>query len=235
MGILETDKPVQASPATRRKSGLDFGSLKPLNAATGTKNFGGYRDGSKDSPKTKNKHEDAMDSDADDEDDAKIEQADEDKEVLDKGLLSPEDAAKQGELAEGVRKIKVSHPSELQSEVTRGANTRQLKRQHSAEPLSQAQASGSTSASPHSSTPVPAEASSSGTTTAAGGSGGDAMTTDESVASPFKKQRASLPGFDSDVRKSLGQALVGGKERGNSEGMIPGSALESRMEEDEEL
>jgi hypothetical protein len=62
------------------------------------------------------------------------------------------------------------------------------------------------------------------------------MTTDESVASPFKKHRASLPGFDSDVRKSLGQALVGGKERGNSEGMVPGAAtLESRMEEDEEL
>jgi hypothetical protein len=65
------------------------------------------------------------------------------------------------------------------------------------------------------------------------------MTPDESVASPFKKQRASLPGFDSDVRKSLGQALVGGgKERGLSEGMVPSgamTALESRMEEDEEL
>jgi len=48
-----------------------------------------------------------MDSDADDEDDVKVEDADEDKEVLDKGLLSPEDAHRQGELAEGVRKIKV--------------------------------------------------------------------------------------------------------------------------------
>jgi hypothetical protein len=114
MGILETDKPVQASPATRRKSGLDFGSLKPLNAAAGTKNFGGYRDGSHKSPKAKNKSEDAMDSDADDEEDAKVEDADEDKDALDKGLLSPEDAAKQGELAEGVRKIKVSHSSAWQ-------------------------------------------------------------------------------------------------------------------------
>jgi hypothetical protein len=37
------------------------------------------------------------------------------------------------------------------------------------------------------------------------------------------------------VRKSLGQALLGGKERGNSDGMIPAATLESRMEEDEEL
>lgn len=107
MGILETDekKVTVASPATRRKSGLDFGSLKPLNAA-GTKNFGGYRD--MQSPKAKKKSEDAMDSDADDEDDQKPVEADDDKDVIDKGMLSPEDAAKQGELAEGVRKIKVS-------------------------------------------------------------------------------------------------------------------------------
>jgi hypothetical protein len=115
----------------------------------------------------------------------------------------------------------------------------QLKRQHSAEPLSQAQPSASTSASPHSGTPAPAEASSSGPSGSGNAthSSADAMTTDESVASPFKKHRASLPGFDSDVRKSLGQALVGGKERGNSEGMIPGATtttLESRMEEDED-
>lgn len=58
-----------------------------------------------------------------------------------------------------------------------------------------------------------------------------------SVASPFKKQRASLPGFDDNVRKSLGQALLSAqKERGNSEGNLPTSTLqESKMEEDEEL
>lgn len=108
MGILETDekKVTVASPVNRRKSGLDFGSLKPLDAASGTKNFGGYRD--MQSPKAKVKSEDAMDSDADDEDDARGDDADEDKDVVvDKGMLSPEDAAKQGELAEGVRKIKV--------------------------------------------------------------------------------------------------------------------------------
>lgn len=107
MGILETSdkKAAVASPTTRRKSGLDFGSLKPLDAAKGTKNFGGYRD--MQSPKAKQKSEDAMDSDADDEDEAREEVEDDKDVVLDKGMLSPEDVAKQGELAEGVRKIKV--------------------------------------------------------------------------------------------------------------------------------
>ena len=47
-----------------------------------------------------------MDSDADDEDEIKVEDDDE-KDNGGKGLLSPEDAHRQGELAEGVRKIKV--------------------------------------------------------------------------------------------------------------------------------
>jgi hypothetical protein len=115
MGILNAPKtPQVTSPAAKRKSGtLDFGSLKPLNAAAGTKNFGGYRERS---PKTKVKKEDAMDSDADDEDDIKIEDADDDKEDG-KGMLSPEDALKQGELAEGVRKIKVYSYSNLHKTV----------------------------------------------------------------------------------------------------------------------
>ncbi|KAF1932847.1 uncharacterized protein M421DRAFT_53792 [Didymella exigua CBS 183.55] len=189
MGILETadKKTVAASPATRRKSGLDFGSLQPLDAAKGTKNFGGYRDIQ--SPKAKQKSEDAMDSDADDEDDegeARRDEVDDREVAADKGMLSPEDAAKQGELAEGVRKIKV--------------------------------AAGNSAA----------EGSSSATTAPAEG--------ESSVASPFKKHRASLPGFDENVRKSLGQALMGAqKERGNSEGTIPTTTSESRMEDDEEL
>jgi hypothetical protein len=108
MGILEVDKtPVIVSPAARRKSGaLNFGSLKPLDAASGTKNFGGYRDGQQSPTKSKVKTADAMDSDADDEDEIKVED-EEEKDESGKGLLSPEDALKQGELAEGVRKIKV--------------------------------------------------------------------------------------------------------------------------------
>jgi hypothetical protein len=61
------------------------------------------------------------------------------------------------------------------------------------------------------------------------------------VGSPFKKQRASLPGFDDSTRKSLGAALLGAqKERGSSDGNVPSSslgapALETKMEEDEEF
>ena len=46
--------------------------------------------------------------DADDDDDVKVDDGDDDKDPSGKGLLSPEDALRQGELAEGVRKIKVS-------------------------------------------------------------------------------------------------------------------------------
>ncbi|KAJ4349163.1 hypothetical protein N0V95_004805 [Ascochyta clinopodiicola] len=212
MGILETEdkKVAVASPVNRRKSGLDFGSLKPLNAASGTKNFGGYRDTQ--SPKAKQKSEDAMDSDADDEDDAR-DDGDDDKDVVDKGMLSPEDAAKQGELAEGVRKIK-------------------LKRQHSAEPLGRGVSAGeSSSGSPLSGTPAPGSSTAEASTSAP--TPGDA---ESSIASPFKKHRASLPGFDENVRKSLGQTLLGAqKERGNSEGTIPTTTVESKMEEDDEL
>jgi hypothetical protein len=96
MGIVKTkETPKVLSPAAKRKS---------LNAAAGTKNFGGYRETS---PKSKKKSADAMDSEADDEDDIKVEDVDDDKDVGGKGMLSPEDAHRQGELAEGVRKIKV--------------------------------------------------------------------------------------------------------------------------------
>lgn len=217
MGILETDKiPQVVSPAARRKSGaLDFGSLKPLNASAGTKNFGGYRDASQTSPKSRQKTVEAMDSDADDEDDIKLEDQDDDKDESGKGMLSPEDALKQGELADGVRKIK-------------------LKRQHSAEPLGRPSGSpaADSSVSPHSGTPVPGASSAAESSSAAKTSA--ELSTESSIASPFKKQRASLPGFDDNVRKSLGQALLGvQKDRGNSEGNIP--TLETKMEEDEEL
>ena len=111
MGILSTDKTQTSPVATRRKSmGLDLSALKPLNASAGTKNFGGYRDPSQEESKSKKKSADAMDSDAEDEDEIKVEDADDDKDVGPKGLLSPEDALRQAQLAEGVRKIKVSLP-----------------------------------------------------------------------------------------------------------------------------
>ncbi|KAF2818961.1 hypothetical protein CC86DRAFT_375394 [Ophiobolus disseminans] len=215
MGILELDKtPVVSPVASRRKSGaLNFGSLKPLDAASGTKNFGGYRDATVQSPESKVKAEHDMDSDADDEDDVKVEDVDDEKDDNAKGLLSPEDALKQGELAEGVRKIK-------------------LKRQHSAEPLGRPSAptASDASGSPLSGTPVPGITTTEPSSSSAAPSKPVESGPEASIASPFKKQRASLPGFDDSVRRSLGQALAQ-KERGNSEGNIHGS----KMEEDEEL
>jgi predicted MPP superfamily phosphohydrolase len=108
MGILPPEKSQASQTARRRRStGLNLGELKPLNPPVNTKSFSGYRDTE---PKSKKKDEDAMDSDADDEDENKIkvDEADDDKYDVGKGLLSPEDARRQGELAEGVRKIKVS-------------------------------------------------------------------------------------------------------------------------------
>ena len=115
MGILSTPPTEKKMPASakRKSAGLDFTSLKPLTS-TGTKNFAGYRDSSTTSPPFnkakagKRKDDDAMDSDADDED-SKISEEVDDSDVKSdsKGMLSPEDALRQGELAEGVRKIKV--------------------------------------------------------------------------------------------------------------------------------
>jgi len=80
-------------------------------------------------------------------------------------------------------------------------------------------------------TPAPGNSSAEGSSSAAAPADAES-----SIASPFKKHRASLPGFDENVRKSLGQALMGAqKERGNSEGTISTSMIESKMEEDEEL
>ena len=65
------------------------------------------------------------------------------------------------------------------------------------------------------------------------------------VGSPFKKQRASLPGFDDSMRKSLGLDLLGGGGGAGKEGKGPSlgslgesggwSAIKQEMSEDEEL
>ncbi|KAF2464746.1 uncharacterized protein BDR25DRAFT_241810 [Lindgomyces ingoldianus] len=221
MGILSPEKVQQASPvATRRKSsGLNFGDLKPLNASTGVKNFAGYRDPSQQSPRSRKKDLDGIDSDADDEDEVKAEDTEDDKDDG-KGLLSPEDALRQGELAEGVRKIK-------------------LKRQHSAEPLHRLAASPvarGTSGSPTSDTPALTAEPSTVELKMTANPALSPELNEGTVGSPFKKQRASLPGFDDSVRKSLGAALLGvAKEKKNSTGSIPSVSLEGQMDEDDEL
>ena len=116
MGILKSEKQNSASTtAPRRKSmGLDLSSLKPLEPK-GIKNFAGYRDPAASAvsgkSKSKNADDEMDDSDADDEDEQpKAEDNDDDIKDDSKGLLSPEDALRQGELAEGVRKIRVRLP-----------------------------------------------------------------------------------------------------------------------------
>lgn len=110
MGVLPTPE-AEKTPVTskRKQSGPDFSKLGPLKS-TGTVGFSGYRDANTAKRKSKNKDADAMDSDADDEDEGPTTNGTDDAEVKQEGdkLLSPEDARRQGELAEGVQKIKVS-------------------------------------------------------------------------------------------------------------------------------
>jgi hypothetical protein len=118
MGILPTPEGKETKPSTtrRRNSSLNFSNLGALKKE-GTKNFTGYRDPSAkksttfDDKKSKRKtsNDEDMDSDADDEDVKEVAEEDEDANGKDNGkdLLSPEDALRQEEMAEGVRKIKV--------------------------------------------------------------------------------------------------------------------------------
>ena len=109
MGILPTPEAEKVPVATKRKaSGPDFSKLGPLKS-TGTVGFSGYRDTQTPKKKDKKRDTDAMDSDADDEDDERLPNGTYDGEVKpdDGKHLSPEDAQRQGELTEGVQKIKV--------------------------------------------------------------------------------------------------------------------------------
>lgn len=116
MGILPSP-PLASRPSTttKRKSGPDFGDLKPLKP-TGGAGFSAFRDTPRKTIKRKDKAVTKTESDMDDSDEdladdegpplpTKVEDAngqdDEGK------MLSPEDARRQRELAEGVQKIKV--------------------------------------------------------------------------------------------------------------------------------
>lgn len=118
MGILPSPK-VQdklVAPAPKRKSfQTDFANLKPLKAG-GALGFSDFRDtgkvhtpikGAKDKSKSINEDSD-MDSDDEDIHGKHIKKEDIESQDLSNSLLSPEDAKRQGELAEGVQKIRVS-------------------------------------------------------------------------------------------------------------------------------
>lgn len=113
MGILKS-KAAEETPAKRKST--DFSKLAPLKPG-GAVGFVGYREGdkagsSKAGKKSKKSSESDMDSDDDDDEkDPVTEKADED-ENNDTIHLSPDDLRRQGDLAEGVRKIKVCSPQD---------------------------------------------------------------------------------------------------------------------------
>ncbi|KAK4991238.1 hypothetical protein LTR50_001996 [Elasticomyces elasticus] len=195
MGILSTPDPSshKAPTSAKRKSiGPDFSKLGPLSTA-GTVGFSGYRDSA--SGKEFRMDDEMADSD-EDRDDADRGDTDDFDTKQENGtkMLSPEDAQKQGELADGVRKIK-------------------LKRQRSAEPLS-------TSSNPRKSPHVKAsESPSVGTPQSANSVTANAGTPPASASpvlpnevldasSPFKRQRASMSGLDNNLLSALGAASV---------------------------
>jgi hypothetical protein len=114
MGILPSAQPVKTPvSAKRRSTQIDFGNLAPLNInAAGTKNFAGYRDtAGPSSSKTKDmksRTADAMDSDAEDDDEPDTQVVEDPDDIKDPiKLLSPEEAMQEEKLSEDVRKIKV--------------------------------------------------------------------------------------------------------------------------------
>ncbi|QIW95733.1 hypothetical protein AMS68_001251 [Peltaster fructicola] len=189
MGILAdaeaAQKPVVTPKATK---GPDFSKLGPLKQ-TGTVGFSGYRDEARKAMGPKDA--DAMDSDDDDEGRGATEGADDEAKQDNGKLLSPEDAKRTGELADGVKKIK-------------------LKRQHSAEPLSELS---STRKSPHLNTSgSPAAGTPQSTNSLAANPGTPpadepSMTLGndlpDTIGSPYKKQRPSLAGIDESTLSTL--------------------------------
>lgn len=120
MGILPSpkthDKPIP-STAKRRSVQTDFANLKPLKPG-GALGFSKFRD-SEHRPtlgdaKDKSLKEDSdMDSDEDEDRNGKSTKQEDAESQDSNSMLSPEDAKRQGELAEGLQKIRVGSLSSL--------------------------------------------------------------------------------------------------------------------------
>ncbi|KAI9889413.1 MAG: hypothetical protein M1814_005349 [Vezdaea aestivalis] len=255
MGILSNQTP-QAQPtstaAKRRSIPTDFSKLGPLKT-TGTVGFTAFRDNKRQSGRRSKKRNGKMvdidsgddaDSDEDERDIIKSKEDDKDeKEEAGKTFLDPEDA-RRGELAEGVRKIKVRDSSLSTPNTIDLLITLQLKRAHSAEPGKE----DAPRKSPNSMTPIdgntpppsargrsspPAQpGDKSGPTSAApAGSVGDGQT----IGSPLKKQRPSIAGLDDPeaLRKRFG--LLSGSSSSNSEAFFGPPLTQPKKAEDEDL
>ncbi|KAL8900447.1 MAG: hypothetical protein Q9207_005695 [Kuettlingeria erythrocarpa] len=234
MHILPSSKSQSKTPETAKKRTSmqeTFAGLQPLKPG-GTMGFSGFRDPNarRASGKVKakaRKSDSEMDSDEDEDVDStaplKIEDADSKAES--NNMLSPEDAKRQDEVAEGVQKIR-------------------LKRQHSAEPFNAG--TPATKKSPASNTPTaestpppaskltdtpppqllpntvfdlkPAGAFDSGT-----------------IGSPLKRARASVSGLDEETMwQRLGLGLSG-VVAGGAAPMQEAKTIKKEADEDEEL
>ncbi|KAL9592823.1 MAG: hypothetical protein Q9179_006332 [Wetmoreana sp. 5 TL-2023] len=235
MGILQSPKTQIKTPETtaKRKSLQDaFAGLKPLKPG-GTVGFSGFRDPSIQSTVTNksqakaSKADSDMDSDEDEEAGGKTPVKVEDSESKESGIatLSPEDARRQDEVAEGVQKIR-------------------LKRQHSAEPLNGGSAA--TRKSPASNTPTagstPPHISSLATTppTLLPNAAFDPVLSkvfdSGTVGSPLKRARASVSGLDEEtLRQRLGLGLSGVLAGDAAAPVEQAKPIKKEEEEDEEL
>ncbi|KIW97672.1 uncharacterized protein Z519_01256 [Cladophialophora bantiana CBS 173.52] len=205
MGILAGAKSDKIPTNTKRRSiAAELPKLGPLKKE-GTAGFSNFRDSEgRRSRKGKGTSDDEMESESDD--DAagiigRMEDINDADSKRDPSMLTPEDAERTGQVAEGIRKMK-------------------LKRQHSAEPLNsngvteprKSSKSGSPSGS---STPkagaIELATSPAGTNTGTSGmsSSLDVQKDDDSfmVGSPMKRHRASIADFDEDIKKRLGGGL----------------------------
>ncbi|KAK0363506.1 hypothetical protein LTR02_011445 [Friedmanniomyces endolithicus] len=241
MGMSAGQEEQQTPASSKRKSSAaDFANLGPLKAG-GTVGFSGYRDSTA-KRKDKGKDADAMDSDAEEEDHERLQDGEQDVEVKDENgrLLSPEDARRQGELAEGVQKIK-------------------LKRQHSAEPLGEAAPIRKSphiksEESPRAGTPqsVNSTSANAGTPPEGMSPGHVGEPLSDIIGSPFKRHRSSMAGLGSGIFGPIGsntndsfpaaeavdsllEKQKSGEEDQHHAVPTPEVKLEAKIDSDEEL
>ena len=250
MGILPGQKSDKTATATKRRSLVaDIPKLGPLKKQ-GTAGFSGFRDGNIKQTRKGKRSDDDMDSDSD-EDGAnilgKMEDINDADVKKESGLLSPEDAERTGQVAEGIRKIKVRDPSPLR--FRHGLRYHQLKRQHSAEPLNSngiADARKSSKSGSPSAASTPKLGDDLSTSPSNPSQVESSQPEDFMVGSPLKKQRSSMADFDDDFKRRLQRGLAssnigeilgsGSEPKASPSGLqFGGSLVKKEPDDDEEL
>ena len=229
MGILASSPKVPdkiaVSNGKRRSMQADFAKLKPLNP-NGLMGFSKFRDPNERSEANLVKNKAGKKRSTDEDSDEDIENP---KEMLIKiegddiqesnDMLSPEDARRQGELAEGVQKIRVSILQSTEN-AQQCSHLRQLKRQHSADQMDLPSPAPAHRRSPPSDTPTAGSTppyqqivgQSPATLLPSTVYDGGASKTPEDamIGSPLKKQRASVSGLEEEgMGSKLGLGLLG--------------------------